>query len=249
MMHGPTRAKKAAALRFADDRAAYTEGEVSVRGGDITTSLIGGRVKQSVGRDDIYTKVDRIRLTADRPDRPEARGSGGLQKGGSDPTRAGRGAGCRGRRSRSSWPSAEHAAKKPIALVTTSIPWLRTRRPSPWPSRWPRGRGDERSTPGPWARPLRGRRGAWVTDKTAERDALPPGSRRTQSPGRRQPCRHRLPRQPGRKPSQPRPAADPYEPSGEAAGRVPRGTGNPKKLAADNPAVTDFRYSLADSHS
>ena len=79
---------------------------------------------------------------------------------------------------------------------------------------------------------------------------VPPGAGDPAEAGRRQPRRHRIPQRPGGQPQQPRHPA-----VGRRAGRrrrrpsTARRWRSAEKLADDNPAVTEFRSSLATSHN
>ena len=78
---------------------------------------------------------------------------------------------------------------------------------------------------------------------------VPQGAGDPAEAGRRQPRRHRLPQRAGEQPQQPRPRA--VETRASRRRRRPssaRRLAIQQKLADDNPAVTEFRFALANSH-
>ena len=80
------------------------------------------------------------------------------------------------------------------------------------------------------------------------RGRVPRGPLVATNAGRRQSCRHRIPQQPGAKPQQPCQPVVGYGQVIGGGGRAPRGAAIREKLADDNPAVTEFRSDLAQSH-
>ena len=81
------------------------------------------------------------------------------------------------------------------------------------------------------------------------RGRVPQGAGDLSKAGRRPPRRHRLSQQPGTKPSQPRQSARDMGKSSEAEAEYRKALAIRKKLADDNPAVTEFRNLTAFGHN
>ena len=184
--------------------------------GDLLRGPGGRRLEGDPGR------VVRRAGQADRPDRSEARGAGGVQEGGGDPPRAGGCARAGASASGSSWPRALNGlGEEAFQLGDHAAAWRRTRRPARWPSRWRRGRTRRSRPAGCWACPARCRRGAGG-DREGRRRAggLPPGPAGARGPHPRPFGRSRRPPRPGRQPQLGRSAAGEDRRPGRGAGRA-----------------------------
>ena len=159
---------------------------------------------------------------------------------------------------------ADPSARAALAACRSRLGWLLSdhgqdrRRPGGLPAgagrpggAGRRPRGLERRPPRPGGHDPSHRRPA-VGDGQAGGGGgrVPQGAGDPAEAGRRQPRRHRIPQRPGEQPQQPRRrcCGETGKPA-EAEAEYRKALAIQQKLADDNPAVTEFRSGLADSHN